>query len=215
MKNLVGKKLLLLGGINHSIEIINAAHEMGVKVYVTDYNENTPAKSIADKAFTVSTTDVEAVVELCRAEKVDGVITGFIDSMLPYCAEICSCLGFPFWAQKEQLDICNSKDRFKSLCMEHGINVAKEYHLTGQDGNIDVSSLHSVTYPIIIKPSDSSGSRGVFICRNPEELKAHYPESLKYSKNGRIIAEQYIEGQHVNMYYTLSGGNILLSAMAD
>ena len=62
MKEIAGKRLLLLGGINHAMEIIKAAQEMGVLVFVTDYYESTPAKQIADKAFTISTTDVDAVV---------------------------------------------------------------------------------------------------------------------------------------------------------
>ncbi len=215
MEDLRGKKLLLLGGINHSIEIINAAHEMGVLVYVTDYNENTPAKSIADKAFSASTTDVDAVTALCRSEGIDGVITGFIDSMLPYCAEICSCLGLPFWATQEQLEICSIKDNFKRVCRKFGVPVIKDYTITDANGNLDCSSLTSEDFPILIKPSDYSGSRGVFVCRTPQELAEHFPESQSLSKNGRVIAEKYIQAQHVNMYYTLSEGHIVLSAMAD
>ena len=215
MEDLRGKKLLLLGGINHSIEIINAAHEMGVLVYVTDYNENTPAKAIADKAFSVSTTDVDAVTALCRSENIDGVITGFIDSMLPYCAEICSRLGLPFWATPEQLQICSIKDNFKQACRKFGVSVIKDYSITDAHGNLDCSSLTPADFPILIKPSDYSGSKGVFVCRTPKEVAERFPESRALSKNGRVIAEQYIQAQHVNMYYTLSDGDIVLSAMAD
>ena len=206
---------MLLGGINHSIEIINAAREMGILVYVTDYNENTPAKAAADKAFSVSTTDVDAVTALCRSEGVDGVITGFIDSMLPYCAEICSRLGLPFWATKTQLEICSVKDNFKQACRKFGVPVIKDYHITDSYGNLDCSSLTPADFPILIKPSDYSGSKGVFVCRSSQELAERFPESRGLSKNGRVIAEQYIQAQHVNMYYTLSDGDIVLSAMAD
>ena len=69
------KKLLVLGGTSISKEIVYAAHEMGIEVYVTDYYEDSPAKKIADKSFMVSATDVDAVVDLIKKESIDGVIT--------------------------------------------------------------------------------------------------------------------------------------------
>ena len=215
MKEIAGKRLLLLGGINHAMEIIKAAHEMGVLVFVTDYYESTPAKQIADKAFTISTTDVDAVVSLCREEHIDGIITGFIDSMLPYCAEACNRLNLPFWATKEQLDICGIKDRFKEACRKYGVPVIREYDLTDADGHLNQEMLNSVVYPVLVKPVDNSGSRGIFVCRDAQQLMERYEEAKGFSKSGRVLVEQYVEGQHVNMYYTLSNGNVVLSAMAD
>ena len=116
MGELNGKKLLLLGGISHAMEIVKTAQKMGAHVFVTDYFETSPCKRLADKSFTVSTTDVDAVVELCKKEHVDGVITGFIDSMLPYCEKVCKALNFPFWGTQEQIDICINKDKFKQCC---------------------------------------------------------------------------------------------------
>lgn len=210
-----GKKLLLIGGVNHSIEIIKAAHEMGVLVYVADYNEDTPAKKAADKEFNVSTIDIDALEKLCYSEGVDGIITGFIDSMLPYTQKICERMGFPFWASSEQLDICINKDRFKKACRYYDVPVIEEYNITDENGNIDKRKLEGIKFPVLVKPVDNSGSRGVFVCRNEEELCDRYYEALKYSKRKSVLIEQYVEGHHVNVYYTLSQGNIVLSAMAD
>ena len=215
MMDLKGKKLLLFGGINHAMEIIKAAHEMGVLVYVTDYNKTSPAKLIADKAFTVSTTDIDAVVALCKSEGIDGIITGFIDSMLPYCAEVCKRLGMPFWATKEQLDICSIKDHFKEKCRQYGIPVIEEYHVTDTEGELDFSKLDDVKFPVLVKPVDNSGSRGIYVCHDIAELVARFSDAKSFSKSGRVLVEQYVEGQHVNMYYTLSDGDVVLSAMAD
>lgn len=90
MVNLSGKRLLVLGGSRISCQIVRKAQEMGIYVMVTDWYpvEKSPAKQIADKAFTVSTADVDAIVKLIRDEKVDGVITGFTDSVLPYYATL-------------------------------------------------------------------------------------------------------------------------------
>ena len=84
-KQLEGKKLLLLGGVQPACQIVEEAHKMGVTVYVTDYLANSPAKAIADKSFMVNAMDVDAVVDLCKAEGIDGLITGYVDPLLPLC----------------------------------------------------------------------------------------------------------------------------------
>ena len=89
MHELKGKRMLLLAGTNLTMEAITMAQEMGVWVAVTDYNKNTQAKKIADAAFNVSTTDVDALEQLCREQHIDGVFTNWIDSMPPWGARIC------------------------------------------------------------------------------------------------------------------------------
>ena len=81
--NLKGKRLLLLAGTTLTLEAIQKAQEMGIWVAVTDYNKDTPAKRLANAAFDVSTTDLDALVQLCKEPKIDGVFTNWIDSMLP------------------------------------------------------------------------------------------------------------------------------------
>ena len=83
MESLKGKKLLLLGGFNLACDIVRRAQEMGVYVVVADYDKNCPAKDIADKFVPVSATDVDALVELCKKENIDGVTTGFVDIGTP------------------------------------------------------------------------------------------------------------------------------------
>ncbi len=197
------------------MEIVRTAQEMGILVYVADYNEDTHCKRIADKAFNISTTNTDAVVRLCIEEQIDGIITGFIDSMLIYCMKACRSLDMPFWANEKQIDICTNKNVFKNTCREFNIPVAKDYFLVADEKGNLISDITNIDFPIIIKPADNSGSRGVFVCENCGDLQSHYKESHKLSKSGVVVAEEYITGQHVNMYYTLCNGEIYLSAMAD
>lgn len=83
---------MLLGGVSPACEVINEAHRYGVVVYETDYLTDSPAKKVVDKSFMTSFTDVDAVVDLCRKEGVDGVFTGYTDSLLPYAEKICKKL---------------------------------------------------------------------------------------------------------------------------
>jgi len=214
-KNLKNKKLLLLGGINHAIEIIKTAQKMGVKVYVADYNQNTQAKKLADKSFDISTTDIDLLVDLCKKENINGIITGFIDSMLPYCEELCGRLNLPFWANKDQINISINKNEFKKTCEKYNIPLAKDYSHMFHNNTFNDDDLSKIIYPVIVKPVDNSGSRGVYVCNNINELRKNYIKALEFSKSKNVIVEQYLQGQHVNMYYTLINGNIYLSAMAD
>jgi len=113
MNSLRSKKLLILGGNLFSVEIIKQAQSMGIFVVVTDYYEDSPGKKIADRSFMVSTTDVSAVVNLINEEHIDGMITGFMDSMLPYYQAICNKAHLPCYATKEQIEIATHKAKFK------------------------------------------------------------------------------------------------------
>ena len=116
MDGLKGKKLLLLGGVRQACEIVKEAHKLGVVVYVTDNRTDSPAKKIADYSFMVDATDVDAVVELCKEQQIDGVITGFVDMLLPYCQQICEKLGKPFWGDAENIDMCINKVLILAYC---------------------------------------------------------------------------------------------------
>jgi len=165
--DLRGKKLLILGGTLLSCEIIKQAKKQGAFIVVTDYLEDSPGKKIADKSFLISTTDVEAVVDLIRNEKIDGVLTGFIDLLLPYYVEICEKANIPCYATKEQIDITTNKTKFKELCRSFDVPVVEEYDIKYPFTKGDIKHLE---YPVLIKPVDNSGARGVFICKNCDEL---------------------------------------------
>ena len=99
------KKILFLGGFEKMIDAVNAAHEMGLYVIVTDYLENSPAKKIADEALSFSIDDVENIVKYCLEHKVDSVLNIFVDpAQKPY-QEICTRLNLPCYGTKSNLNI--------------------------------------------------------------------------------------------------------------
>ncbi|WP_342304738.1 hypothetical protein [Methanolobus sp. ZRKC5] len=208
MSDLKGKKLLLMGGVRDSINVIKRAQELGVYVIVTDYLIDSPAKKIADESYLVSTTDVDAVVDLANELKVDGVFTAYLDSMLSYCQKVCEKLNVPFYATAEQIDIMTHKDKFKNICAQNGLKVVKEYEMNNGD-------IGDIQYPVIVKPVDSGGSKGIFICYNEKELLQNYHESLSFSKSQNVLIEEYMTTEEVVMYYIIQDGHIGLCAMCD
>lgn len=212
MTNIAGKRLLVSGGILTACSIVRKAREMGVYTMVTDYLEDSPAKRIADESFMVSTTDIDAMVKLVQNKNVDGVITGFIDSNLHNVQTICERVGLPFYATKEQLDFATNKDKFKQVCRNFRIPVVEEYK---QDNMFNPQDIDLIKYPVIVKPVDNSGARGIYKCNTKEELKENYKKALSFSKSKHVIVERYMTGDEVVIYYTIQDGYVSLSAMCD
>ena len=118
-----GKRLLILGGMRISCEIVKTARALGIYTLVADYNkiEDSPGKQIADEAVDLSVTDIDSVVSYIKSNAIDGVFVGFNDMLLPYYAEICEKSGLPCYGTKEQFEILIAKDKYKALCRQFGV----------------------------------------------------------------------------------------------
>ena len=210
MSDLNGKKLLILGGIRLSNNIIESCKKFGVHTIVADYLPDSPAKKNADESYLVSTTDVDAVVELGRKLKVDGIFTNYMDSMMVYCARAAEKLGLPYYATEEQAAITTDKRKFKDCCIANGVPTVPEYSYDPEHDDYRV-----LEYPIIIKPVDSSGGKGISVCQTADDFPAALEKALSFSKQKKIIVEKYLTGDEVCIYYVIQGGEVSFSAMCD
>jgi len=210
--DLEGKKLLILGGTYPSCEIIKQAKKQGIYVLVTDYLEESPGKKIADKSFMVSATDVEAVVKLIKEEKIDGVLNLFTESLTAYYQSICEKAGIPCYTTKEQADILNNKMRFKELCRTFDVPVVEDYKINYP---FTLQDIKYISYPVLIKPVDNSGGRGIHICKSPNELLNNYEKSLSLSSSKKVLVERYMAAKEANIDYIIQNGEICLCAMSD
>ena len=205
-------RLLIMGGIPLAVEIVKHAQQLGIEVCVTDYNMDSPAKKHADFSFLVSTTDVSALVELICRESIDGVITGFSDMLLPYFEEACRVSQRPCYGSDKQFATLIDKQSFKRLCNHHGIPVVQEYHC---DDPIDHDFYQNLNYPVLLKPNDNSGGRGIQICYDPLEFPSKYQECLGFSKSQQVLIERYMRNEEVTIFYILQDGDIRMTAMGD
>lgn len=208
MKNIPQKKLLILGGTNISLEILREAKKMGLSVYVADYYENSPCKEFADKSFNLDVTDVDAVVRLIDEESIDGAITGYADVLLPYYVEICRKAGIPCYANAESIRVTTYKDLFKQKCREFGIPVVEEYSVEDIKRKEDC-------FPVIIKPVDNSGARGIYICHDLSRFDEAYAESMSFSKSGNVLIEPLYTGEEATIFYYLHDGEAYLLGIGD
>ena len=202
------KRLLILGGTSISKQIVYAARELDMEVYVTDYLEDSPCKKIADKSFLVSCTDVDSVVNLIKEENIDGVIMGYADVLMSSYVKICQKAGLPCYANLHAIEMTTDKDNFKTLCKKFNIPVVDEFTKEDVESN-------NVTYPVIVKPVDNSGARGIYICHNKEEFDVYYQESLKYSPSKHVLIERFMTGKEATIFYYLHKGEIYLLGVSD
>jgi biotin carboxylase len=202
------KKLLILGGTAISRQILWTAKELGYDVHVTDYLEDSPCKKLADKSYCVSATDVDAVVNLIHDENIDGVLTGYADILLPYYVDICNKAKLPCYANDIAISIANDKSRFKQKCIEFEIPVVPEY-------SYDDVVNGTVTYPLIVKPVDNSGARGIYICTNRVEFDVNYQKALSFSKSKHILIERMMTGKEATIFYYIHDGKVYLLGIGD
>ena len=207
MVNCQGKRLLILGGARLSCEIIRAAKSMGVHTIVTDYNEvkDSPGKQICDESYMVSTIDVDAVVSLIKEKHIDGVIVGFVDSLMPYYVDICKKANVPCYCTKEQVEQFTDKAIYKSLLRKYDIPTVEEYTVEEV-----MSGSPEVVYPLLVKPSDSSGARGITICHSKEEVSDALQLAKDFSKAENVLVERYIDSREVTVFWLFQDGEAYL-----
>lgn len=209
--DLTGKRLLLVGGVGPTHDLIGLAHRNGVFLGVTDYNKDTRVKRDADAAYDVNALDADGLERLYLAEGYDGVITNFSDMLSPVVAEVAARVGAYAPFTPEQLRLSTDKKFFKQKCLEYGVPVPREYHVSPGDD----ASFRDVEYPVIVKPVDGNSSKGVRVCRDETELRAGCENALTFSRSGRVIVEQYLPFDEINVTYIAQDGDIRLAAIHD
>lgn len=210
--DLTGKKLLVLGGVAMICELVRDAQSRGAYVIVADYYEDSPAKKIADEAWLESTVDTEKLAARCEKAGVDGVISAFDDFNVICSQKLSERIGKPFYATGAQVETTMDKVNFKKLCRDSGVPSTPEFEL---DKELSRQCLDKIQYPVIIKPVDSSGARGITICQNEEELIAAHADAMKMSKKGNVILEKYLVGDEIGVNYILQDGDIRVSVLHD
>lgn len=211
--DLKGKKLLFLDGSSLAACAVERAKKMGIKTIVANYYpaEKSPAKMIADEQWMVDFSKTDEMVDLIKKNDIGGIFVGWTDSHLPFYAEICEKAGLPCCGNLEQFDILsNDKRRFKELCVKYGIPTPDIYNI---DINFKREDLDKIIYPVMVKPADGSGSRGIKKCNNEQELIEHYTQLYEESPSKKIVCERYMQsGNEIFIHYTVQNGYCSLSA---
>lgn len=187
------KKLMLLGGIRYLLPVIKTAHELGYYVITADYLPDNIAHKYSDEYVNVSIIDKEAVLRAAQEKQIDGIMSFGVDPGVVSAAFVQEKMGLPSFGPYRSVCILQNKDCFREFLLEHGFNVPKA---KGYSSFSDVLlDQNSFDYPIIVKPTDSAGSKGVTRVDNKNQLKAAVESAFDKSISGHIIIEDFIEKQ--------------------
>ncbi len=182
------KKILFLGGSLFQIPPIKYAKEQGHYVITCDYLPENPGHKFADEYHNVSTTDKEAVLELAKKLKVDGIVAYASDPAAPTQAYVGNKLGLPS-NPYESVEILARKDLFRDFLEKHNFLVPKSSSFY----NIEDAKewIEELAFPIIVKPVDSSGSKGVTKVEKKEDVKKAFEYALTFSREKKIVLEEF------------------------
>ena len=185
------KKLMLLGGLRYLLPVIEAAHRHGIHVITVDYLPDNIAHRYSDEYHNVSIIDKEAVLALAREQQIDGIMSFAVDPGVVAAAYVAEKMGLPFQCSYEAACILQDKSRFRKFLAENGFNVpnARGYG-EGDDALKDVEYFN---WPVIVKPVDSAGSKGVTRVDDPADLPAAIAHALDCSPSRHFIIEDFLE----------------------
>ena len=189
------KKLLILGGPEFQIPLIESAKQKGYITCVLDINSQAPAASIADEFHVCSVKDYDRALKIAEKFKHDGVTAGMIDMAVLPVARICEKLGLP------GLDVetaIKATDKYEMIRAFSSKNVpCPEFKLINKSD--DVETLEIPWLPFIVKPIDMQGSRGINLVKSNEQKSSLISDSISASDNGKVILEEYMVGPEVSV----------------
>ena len=175
-------RVLFLGGSHQQLAPILYAKAMGYHTIVCDYTPENPAIGLADEWHSASTTDIEAILKVSRDSKIDGIVAYASDPAAYTAALVAEKLGLP-GNPPASVEILSKKDLYRNFLYKNGFNTPGV--LFGDSPNLE--------YPVVIKPTDSSGSRGITVLRNQVGFTDAVKRANVFSRSGDIIIEKYIE----------------------
>lgn len=211
MKNLKGKKLLILAGADVHTKVVKAAKDLGVYTIVTDnlQPEDSPAKKEADEYWMYNIFDIENIVAKSKEKDIDGVLAFCIDpAQTPY-QKIAEELKVPCYASKENFETFTNKSKFREFCKKNSVSTVPSY-------SIEDLETGNAKFPVLVKPSESRGSRGQTVCISFENIKEAIEKAKKESKDGKYLIERYMEdAQDMSFSYVIINGEAYLLKIGD
>ena len=185
------KKILLLGGSRYILPVIEAAHNLGHYVITCDYLPDNIAHKYSDEYCNVSIIDKEAVLEVARKLEIDGIMSFACDPGVTTAAYVAEKLGLPHSGSYESVSILQNKGSFRKFLADNGFNVPNAKGYTSiEDALNDIDYFN---WPVIVKPTDSAGSKGVTRVDDPAKLRESIEYALQFSHSSEFIIEDFLE----------------------
>lgn len=204
------KALVLCGGIPQ-IALIEDLKSRGITTVLADMNEKVPGRAHADIFYPVSVFDMDAVREIAVREAVDFVITVCADQVLQVVAQISEELGLPCYIDSRTAENVSKKSYMKKTFLENGIPTSRHMVMA----QLDTEQLKALRFPLIVKPVDSYGSRGVRKVTTQQELEQAFADAVAISRTNTAIVEEFVEGNELTVDVYVEDGKAHILAVSN
>ena len=205
-------KLLLLGGSQSQVQAAIKAKALGHTVILADYLQSPPAARLCDAHEQVSTFDVPGCIEAARKHRVTGVLTVGSDQPVFTAAAVAQALQLPSPISLETAYKATNKRAMKAAFQQHGIPNAPHAFVQAGDAPAALSALRP---PLILKPLDSQGQRGIFKVQSAQEAMARLPETLSFSREDTALAESFYPSDEVTLSAFVADGRVYPLTLTD
>jgi len=194
---------IILGGTFPHIELINKLKNRGYYTILIDFLVNPPAKKYADEHIIESTLDKELVLQIAKNRNANLIISSCVDQANVTACYVAEKLNLPLPYSYDTANLISNKVSMKKRMVEGGIPTSNyvEIDTISKLGNINL------TFPLIVKPSDSNSSKGVRKAINTIELYEFAEHAFATSRNNKIIVEEYIEGKEIGVDCYIKDGD--------
>lgn len=209
------KRLMILGGSGYIVPVIQMAHDLGMYVITCDYLPDNIAHRHSDAYCNVSTMDKEGVLAAAQLQKVDGILSFACDSGVASAAYVAEKLGLPFQGSYASVSILQDKGRFREFLRANGFCTPFARRYT--DDTAPFRELDAFRWPVIVKPVDSAGSKGVTRVDAPGGLRRAIADAVAVSHSGAFIVEEFLtfEGYHSSADVFTVDGELVFSTYSD
>jgi len=202
------KKILLLGGSHRDIPLIKAAQELGYFVITLGAKDYYKGHRYSDQYFLIDFNDLEKVKQIIKDKQIDYLLPGCGEESYLNTVKLSQELNIGNFDDLEVAKLVHNKWQFKQFCLKNNVCTPNGFYYKKEQ---DISKLN---FPIVVKPTNLSGGRGVDIVQNQEQLNTSIKDALKVSDD--IFLEEYIQGkliaysvfiQNQKIVYAFSGAD--------
>lgn len=203
---------MVLGGSRWQTDIIRRASELGLRTLVTDISEQAPGRSLADEFIQIDTNDREGLLEIARVRRVDVVLADQSDRVVPVAAFLNERLGLK-GIRPETARVFTDKYAMRNALASSGVMMPRYGEAARPEEAAEAAKEYG--YPVVLKPKSSQSSLGVFKVDDEHELREKFWLSLRESRDGRILVEEFIDGTEITVEGFSLGGRCHVLAVSE
>ncbi len=204
------KAFVIAGGVPQ-VELIKQLKSRGITTILADGSPNAIAIPFADVFYNVNIFDVSSIKEIAEKEKVDFIITVCADQVLLVVAEVSEMLGLPCYIDYNTAQNVSDKIRMKRIFKEIGVPTTDYVELE----HLDLGVISHLKYPLVVKPTDAYSSKGVRKAKDENELKQFFLEAQHISRSGKVIVEEFFEGDEISVDAFVENGKVKILTVTN